>query len=106
MAKVKLDAETEKVLSEADHVRNMLDSDGWRIVKQKLDVRILDLQNINNLDLANESNTLFDLKARKLASDILFAWMKDDLYGFVQQQEDNQANAREKGSDIIELHNI
>lgn len=92
----KVDAETHAILTEADHVRNLTTSDGWRIVKSKLDARILDLQNINNLDLTTTESAIFDLKARKMASDLLFAWLKDDIYGFIQQQESNSASLIDK----------
>ena len=38
-------------LTTAQHVESMLNSDGWKYAKEKFDQRILDLQNINNLDM-------------------------------------------------------
>jgi hypothetical protein len=67
----------------------MLTGRGWGIVKTKLDSKILDLQNINNLDFTSEQTVLFDLRARKMAADILFQWLKDDVYGFADQQAAN-----------------
>lgn len=92
----KVDKETHEMLSDADHVINMEASQGWRIVKTKLDGRILDLQNINNLDFATQETVLFDLKARKMAADLLFAWLRDDVYGFIDQNRSNSTSFAEK----------
>lgn len=80
------DAETAQSLTEADKVLPTLESGGWRVIKAKLDEKILDLQNINNLDFTSEQTVLFDLKARKMAADLLYEWLKNDVYGFVEQQ--------------------
>lgn len=80
------DAETAQSLTEADKVLLTLESGGWRVIKAKLDEKILDLQNINNLDFTSEQTVLFDLKARKMAADLLYEWLKNDVYGFVEQQ--------------------
>lgn len=96
------DKETKQILSEADHVKNMLGSDGWKSVKGKLDNRILDLQNINNLDLADVNTLATQLIARKMAVEIIFTWLKADVYGFVEQQEkNNQKLTNEKSEEFI-----
>lgn len=82
-----IDTETSKQLTDADHVRSLLNSQGWAVIKRALDDYILDLQNINNLDFTSEQTVLFDLKARKMAADLLFAWLRDNVYGFVEQQD-------------------
>jgi hypothetical protein len=81
--------ETSEILTEADHVKAMIDSDGWKSIKGKLDTRILDLQNINNLDMTDVTTLQSQLAARKMAVDIIFDWLKSDVYGFVEQQESN-----------------
>lgn len=67
----------------------MLQSRGWAVIKQTLDDRILDLQNIENIDGNTTDELMLDLKARKMASRIFFEWLKNDVYGFVAQQEAN-----------------
>lgn len=84
-----MDKESQKILTEADHVESMIKSTGWGIVKAKLDTRILDLQNINNLDTTDITTLPTQLAARKMTSEILFAWLKDDVYGFIEQQRAN-----------------
>lgn len=88
--------DTQKILTEADHVRAMTDSDGWKSVKGKLDAKILDLQNINNLDMTDVSTLPAQLAARKLAVDIIWAWLKADVYGFIEQQEANNQRVKDK----------
>lgn len=87
-----LDPESQKQLTDAEEVQLMLNSKGWAIAKQKLDEKILDLQNIANLD---EQNLAVDLKARIMASKILFEWAKNDVYGFVHQVNTNLSSPQE-----------
>ncbi len=70
-------------------MRGMLESEGWKTAKAKLDTLILDLQNINNLDL--EKPLEIQLFGRKMAADIMFAWAKD-LYGIVEQADTARAS--------------
>lgn len=84
-----MDTESSKQLTEAQHVENMVNSDGWNIVKAKLDAKILDLQNINNLDITAIDTLPAQLAARKMAVDIVFGWLKGDVYGFIEQQRNN-----------------
>jgi len=90
------DRETKDILTEADHVKSMTESDGWKSVKGKLDQKILDLQNINNLDLADVSTLPTQLAARKMAVDVIWGWLKNDVYGFVEQQELNNKKMEDK----------
>lgn len=87
----KLDADTQEVLSDTDELVNLTNSKGWAIAKSKLDQRILDLQNINNIDLTKPETLAIQLAARKLASDLLFEWLQGDIYGVISQ---NQSNAK------------
>lgn len=86
-------------LTDADKVKGMLGSDGWTIVKNKLDIRILDLQNIHNLDMTQPETLSQQLAARKMAVDILWTWLAQDVVGFVEQQELNNQMLIEKGVD-------
>lgn len=83
------DTETQNILTEADHIRAMTESDGWKLVKGKLDQRILDLQNIANLDMNKPETLSAQLAARTMAVAEMFAWLKSDVYGFVEQQQAN-----------------
>lgn len=84
-----LDPESNELLSEGDEVRATLQSRGWAVIKQTLDDRILDLQNIENIEGDTTDALMLDLKSRRAASRILFDWLRNDVYGFVAQQEAN-----------------
>lgn len=91
------DKDTQQILTEADHVRSMIESDGWKSIKGKLDLKILDLQNINNLDTDKIDTLPAQLAARKMAVEIIFTWLKSDVYGFVEQQHSNSQKILDKG---------
>lgn len=97
-----LDPETKQLINDAEHVENMLQSQGWSIIKGKLDAKILDLQNINNIDLEKPETLAIQLAGRKMASDLLFAWLGGDVYGFAEQQRANNIQKPEQGSEIID----
>lgn len=84
-----LDADTSKELSDGEEVANLLQSRGWGVVKPKLDNFILDLQNINNLDDSKPETLSIQLAARRLASELLFTWLQNNLYGYAEQQKTN-----------------
>lgn len=90
------DKDTQDILTEADHLRSLIESEGWKIVKDKLDAKILDLQNINNLDMSDVTTLPTQLAARKMSVDIIWAWLKADIYGFVEQQEANNQKLLDK----------
>lgn len=84
-----LDAETKEILSDGEEVRLLTESRGWGVIKSKLEGRILDLQNINNLDIDKPETLSIQLLARKMAVDEIWAWLKADVYGFAEQQTTN-----------------
>lgn len=96
------DKDTQEILTEADHVKNMTESEGWKSVKGKLDQRILDLQNMANLDRAKPLEAQID--GRMYAADIFFQWLKQDIYGFVEQQEANNRPKPVENEPFIEQH--
>lgn len=91
------DNETNQILSDADHVKSMINSDGWRIVHEKLVQKVMDLQNIYNLDMTDVSTINIQLAARKMAVETITNWLKTDVTGFVEQQESNNQQLIEKG---------
>jgi hypothetical protein len=96
------DVETAKILTEADHVKSLLDSQGWQSIYSKLSQRILDLQNINNLDLTDPTTLSTQLAARKMAVEHIWEWLKNDVFGFVEQQESNAQKLQEKPEEFID----
>lgn len=90
------DIETQQLLTDGEEVANLIASRGWSVIKGKLDSRILDLQNINNLDLEKPETLPIQLAARKMAVDEMWVWLKLDVYGFVEQQNANAAALTDK----------
>jgi len=97
-----MENEEGKQLTDADHVEGLLKSDGWKIIYEKLSQRILDLQNINNLDLTKPETLSIQLMARKMAVDEIWAWLRGDVTGFVEQQRANAAKMDEKIEQFID----
>ena len=97
-----MDKETAAILTDADHVKSLLDSQCWTHIKRKFDERILDLQSIANLDMTKPETLAIQLAARTMAVQEMFSWMKNDVYGFVEQQEANNKKVEEKLDSFIE----
>lgn len=93
--------ETGEQLTDADHVRSMLDSKGWGYVHGKLVNRVMDLQNIYNLDMSDPTTVNIQLAARKMAVETIRDWLKADVIGFVEQQVSNTQDLTEKTSEFI-----
>lgn len=96
-----MDKEEGQQLTLADHVSSMLHSEGWKYAREKLDQRILDLQNINNLDMTKPDTLGIQLAARKMAVDEIWAWLKGDIYGFIEQQKVANEKLGEKVEEFI-----
>lgn len=98
------DKDTQEILTEADHVKSMTESEGWKSVKEKLDQRIIDLQDIHNLDMEKPETLSIQLSARKMAVAEIFAWLKSDIYGFIEQQQTNNPPKNPHSESFIEQH--
>lgn len=96
------DKETQNNLTAADHVKAMTGSDGWKIVEGKLTQRIMDLQNIANLDMNKPETLSTQLAARTMAVQEIYAWLKSDVYGFIEQQESNNQKLVDKPEGFID----
>jgi hypothetical protein len=92
-----MDTETKQILTSADHVKSLLNSDGWKIIKEKFDNRVLDLQSIRNIDTTKPDTLNIQLAARMMAVDHMMDWLNKDVIGFVEQQENNNAKVIEEG---------
>ena len=96
-----MDAETKQILTDADEIKATLSGRGWSIIKAKLDTLILDLQNIHNIEGTTSDDMMMSLKARAMASKLLFDWLKNDVYGTVEQAEANQVHESNPSSDFM-----
>lgn len=94
-----LDAETKQELSDGDEVLNLIASRGWGVIYGKLQEKMLDLQNINNLDDTKPETLSTQLLGRKLAVDAIWAWLKSDVYGYAEQQQQNAKSLVDSDTD-------
>lgn len=72
-----MDSETKAVLSEQQHLALLVDGTGWGIARAKLVEKINELQNAFSIEETTPEKMLVDLQSRKLASTILFDWLRD-----------------------------
>lgn len=84
-----LDTETKAEITAGEKIEYMTMTEGWALVFESLKERILDLQNLNNIDDSSPEHAVNDLRARKLAVDLLWAWVKVDVTGAVEQYRNN-----------------
>lgn len=95
-----MNPEDSKQTTEAEHIRNMTESDGWKIIYPKLSTFILDLQNINNIDMTSLNTLATQLAARKMASDLIYAWLRQDVFGAIETMN-MQKGAVETDDDTV-----
>lgn len=78
--------EDKQQLTDAQEIEGVLSTRGWSLIKAAFDQRILDLQNINNIDTDEPAKMQTEIRARVLAYKLLFDFLKQDVYGVVEQQ--------------------
>lgn len=71
------DKETKQVITDAKQLQSLVNSEGWGVAREKLVHKITDLQNAFNIEDKDEHEMLVDLRSRKLASSVLFDWIRD-----------------------------
>lgn len=72
-----MDEETKQIVSENKLLLEMVETNGWRIARKKIADKIMDLQNAFNIDDSDPQKLIIDLNARKLATQILFDWLRE-----------------------------
>lgn len=77
---------------EATKIASITGHENWPVVRAKLTERILDLQNAFNIDDADPQAMVVDLKARKLATSLMFDWLRD-IEGTVAPREDRPSDS-------------
>jgi len=82
-----MDKETLETELEGQMVSEYVESDGWRYVRDRLMEKIMDLQSIMNID-PDPNNVIIDLKARKMAVDILVKQIRE-IEGRASQHANN-----------------
>ena len=92
------DNETKNILSEQRLINEVLNHQGWPVIRTILANKILALQNAFDIDHATPTTMFRDLQARKKATEILFDFLRE-VEG---AKEVAQENPKEK-SHIINL---
>lgn len=72
-----MDAETKTILDSQQQVAAFVKSEGWGSVREKLTNKIIDLQNAFNIEDKDAEKMLIDLRARKMATEMLFGWLQE-----------------------------
>lgn len=71
------DIETKKVETEQAKLFDLVGHEGWKIARRRIESKIMDLQNAFNIEDADPSKMLIDLNARKIASNLIFEWLRE-----------------------------
>lgn len=72
-----MDKETQDILLRYKEIHDLVGHAGWRLVREKLTNKVLELQNAFNIEEATPEKMLIDLQARKMASMVLFDWLRE-----------------------------
>lgn len=84
-----MDNETKKIVSEQVELKSFTESKAWGIIRVKYTEKVLALQNAFEINTDDPQKMLIDLQARKLASSILFDFLRE-IEGTAAQAEDNK----------------
>lgn len=84
-----MDSETKKVIGEQKGLQSLVSHESWGVARQKLIDKILDLQNAFNILDVDEKSMFIDLKARKIATEILVEWLRE-VEGTAQEAVENK----------------
>lgn len=91
-----MDDETKKVVSEQQPIAKLTETEGWAEARKKLVDKILDLQNAFNIqDTGDAQMLVIDVRARKLATNILYDWLRE-IEGTKEQYNANKLTLNNK----------
>lgn len=84
-----MDKETQDLLLKYKEIHDLVGHNGWRLVREKLTNKVIDLQNAFNIESDDPQKMLIDLHARKLAATMLFDWLRE-VEGDAQTHVENE----------------
>lgn len=90
-----MDKETQTIVSEQKQIAKLTETEGWNYARAKLVDRVLDLQNAFNVNDADPQMLLVDIRARKLATTILYDWLRE-VEGTKEQHDANKSTLNTK----------
>jgi hypothetical protein len=71
------DAKTNEQLNKADELELMCRGNGWRIAKEMLMKKIIELNDISTIDITNVTNLQAEVAGRNMAIATLFTWINE-----------------------------
>jgi len=83
-----MDTETKEIISNEKLISEIINHQGWKLVRERFIESILDLQNAFNLDDSDAQKFLIDVKARKIATTLLYDFLKQ-IEGSTEVVNDN-----------------
>jgi hypothetical protein len=69
--------ETKRKLSQAEQIKNTLNSDGWKIIKDKLMTRMSELSNILMIEETDPVKIMHLVAANQQAIKMVISWFQD-----------------------------
>lgn len=104
MSENNLDKETKKVLSDGEKLQNLVNGEGWGVVKAQLLAKISAVDSVSNIDLTRSADELVkDMMARAGAISIVLEWLKEIEGQAAQIQNNKQLLAKTEESFIMKV---
>lgn len=98
-----MDKETREVVSTGKRYYDLVHSDGWKLVREIFQNKVIDFQSINNLEAKTGTALLQEIRTRKNVCDILLEILRE-VEGTADQFENNTVEDKpEKDSHIIRI---
>ncbi len=72
-----MDKETQQIYTEQKTIKTLVEVQEWSVARAKFVEKVLELQNAFDIDIASPDKMIIDLQARKMASSILFDFLKE-----------------------------
>jgi hypothetical protein len=94
-----MDSETNEILTNQQLLKDLVNHQGWKIVRTMIADRLLELNDIQNIDDRTASTMLSDLRARKKAVALIYGVLQD-VEGTASQSSDNTVTGK---SHIVDL---
>lgn len=102
---MQIDSETQKISDKNAQLLELTGHPGWKEAEKIIVEKILDLQNVAEyadiIQTGNATALLRQMKANKLAAEILFTWLSE-IKGSAQQAVEN--NTPKRKSFVVELN--
>ena len=84
-----MDKETSEVYSEQKTLQSLVGHQGWPLARQMFTEKILELQNAFDIEDSSPEKMVIDLQARKMASTLLFDFLRQ-IEGTASQVEETK----------------